>query len=339
MENNAEHTELNLLKKNYFQCYHNNRGYCRYGQKCHFQHFNETCQKRVCKDGECPKRHPKICKWGQKCKFKKKGICAFKHESEARNLSTDLSSYKDDVEKLKTEIEELKNNNKIKQRKLCELFSENDERETIIDDINDELEELKMSVNRFVQENTDLRSKIETLQTIKCVICYNIFLSESDLRSHLLDKHELKENFNCKTCDEISEKTKDTELLVNDSSVMYYCDKCDFQYDEEDAVKAHNEIYHENKCDDCGENLEDEGALKKHIELQHVHKCDKCDFTTTTSKGLKIHHGVKHKEVQSKSEDSVVKETYSCNKCCLKFTTKKDLKTHKDGMHKAVLIF
>ena len=122
-----------------------------------------------------------------------------------------------------------------------------------------------------------MRSKFETVQSRKCVICFCIFSSDSDLRSHLLEKHEFKEYFNS------NEQAKDAELLVNNSIVIYYCDKCDFQYDEADAVEAHKEIYHENNCDNCDEKFEDEDALNSHIELHHVNKCDKCDYTSTTS--------------------------------------------------------
>ena len=96
---------------------------------------------------------------------------------------------------MKVEIIELKNNNKMKQKKLSELFAEKDEKETITDNINDEIEKLKMCVKRFKQENIELRSKIETLQSRKCVICYCIFLSDSDLRLNLtrLDRQKPSE--------------------------------------------------------------------------------------------------------------------------------------------------
>ena len=59
----------------------------------------------------------------------------------------------------------------------------------------------------------------------------------------------MKQNLN-------SEKQINEELLDFDTSnVMDYCDKCDFEYDELDAVKSHKELYHENNCDTCGEDF------------------------------------------------------------------------------------
>ena len=62
-----------------FQCYFNNRGYCRHRDQCHFRHFSEICEERVCRDKQCQSRHTRICKHDQSCKFFKKGICAYTH--------------------------------------------------------------------------------------------------------------------------------------------------------------------------------------------------------------------------------------------------------------------
>ena len=43
---------------------------------------------------------------------------------------------------------------------------------------------------------------------------------------------------------------------------MYYCDKYDFEYEEEDAVKTQTELQNENSCDKCGENFDEEDGLK-----------------------------------------------------------------------------
>ena len=80
--------KLTNKKKNSFQCYHNNRGYCKFQEECRFQHFKEVCQKRLCKDIECEKRHPKPCRNGLYCKFNKVNNCYFRHEdsNEEQNI-------------------------------------------------------------------------------------------------------------------------------------------------------------------------------------------------------------------------------------------------------------
>ena len=57
-------------------CKYQNVGYCKYKDKCRFQHSNEDCDKKYDKRN-CMKRHRKICKHGETCKYKLK--CEFRH--------------------------------------------------------------------------------------------------------------------------------------------------------------------------------------------------------------------------------------------------------------------
>ena len=43
-ETSFEHTKV-FLNKNLVQCYHNNRGYCSFRDRCRYNHFNEICTK------------------------------------------------------------------------------------------------------------------------------------------------------------------------------------------------------------------------------------------------------------------------------------------------------
>ena len=60
--------DCRLTSRNLFQCQHNNRGYCKFGNKCRYMHFTKTCTKKACKQKECPFRHPKPCRNGENCK-------------------------------------------------------------------------------------------------------------------------------------------------------------------------------------------------------------------------------------------------------------------------------
>ena len=65
------------------------------------------------------------------------------------------------------------------------------------------------------------------------------------------------------SCEESNNSISDTNLdqsnfvLENSNTVMYYCDKYDFEYEEEDAVKTQRELQNENSCDKCGENFDE----------------------------------------------------------------------------------
>ena len=65
-------------------------------------------------------------------------------------------------------------------------------------------------------------------------------------------------------------KQKEDKILFDMNTyieVMYYCDNCDFEYEEEDAVESHMELYHDNNCD----NFAAEDDLNTHKELIHRH--------------------------------------------------------------------
>ena len=123
---------------------------------------------------------------------------------------------------------------------------------------------------------------------------------------------------------------EEPEVLDISNCVNYSCDKCDFYFDEEDALDTHNELYHENRCDICDVEFEEEDALITHKEIYHENKCDICDYESTTEKGLKIHKGRTHKEKS---------DAYSCDKCGLQFLSKDNFNEHNKTMHRAFLTF
>ena len=90
---------------------------------------------------------------------------------------------------------------------------------------------------------------------------------------------------NVRSCDEpniITEddvnnmKQKDDErpLDMNTSiEVMYYCDKCDFEYEEEDAMESHKELYQEQiaaHCIRCNLKFPNNIAFNKHKKTMHT---------------------------------------------------------------------
>ena len=106
--------------RNHFQCYHNNKGYCKYRSECHFQHYKETCLKTVCKDLECKYRQPKICRHKWNGKFNKKNICFFKHEKLNAKVTNELEALEEEVNNLREEISDLKKEIETKQNVLEE---------------------------------------------------------------------------------------------------------------------------------------------------------------------------------------------------------------------------
>ena len=80
MEKNLKLTKTSDSDLNLLQCQHNNKGYCKFGLQCRYQHYNEICEKKICRTKECPARHPKACKNAQNCKFRENNCCAYRHD-------------------------------------------------------------------------------------------------------------------------------------------------------------------------------------------------------------------------------------------------------------------
>ena len=107
-ESYLRHTKV-FNNKNLFQCYHNNRGYCTFRDKCRYKHFKEICSKTICREQECEKRHPVICRYRDDCKFNRTNNCAFKHINTEKNVASldfenKLESFSEEIESLKREI-------------------------------------------------------------------------------------------------------------------------------------------------------------------------------------------------------------------------------------------
>ena len=131
---------------NSFQCYHNNTGYCKFGNRCKFQHYYALCPKQVCREISCKFRHPKSCKFEANCKYFKRNLCAYKHvdkekdiddhknkeikdmESEDRRLKANkVKEYEDKIDILKAEIVDLRLNIENKTKELEEIITNEDE--------------------------------------------------------------------------------------------------------------------------------------------------------------------------------------------------------------------
>ena len=162
------------LTKNEFQCFHNNKGYCKFGVECHFQHYHDICLEKVCRDKECKARHPKYCKNGDDCKFYKKKICAYRHEDlksveaiKTQNLMKENEALEEEVKKLEVEIAELKENVTKKEQKIAKIFQDNSksiekclEENTNLKDI---LHKNEISIENLRKHNEGLKAANQTL--------------------------------------------------------------------------------------------------------------------------------------------------------------------------------
>ena len=77
-------TEQNLKTKSQ-KCEFFDRGYCKKGEDCEYQHPDKVCSKSNCFNEKCHDPHPNPCWWGPRCKFYNTNICLFSHDTTAKN--------------------------------------------------------------------------------------------------------------------------------------------------------------------------------------------------------------------------------------------------------------
>ena len=143
-------TKMNL--KHQVQCSHNNRGFCRFRDKCYYPHFTKACSKKVCRDQACLFRHPKSCKFGEDCKFYKKKICAFKHaetDKELAKIKKEINDFEEEVMMLKGDISNLKDIIKTKEEDLEAKLAAEAEQLKLKTDLSRENEELKSIIAHY----------------------------------------------------------------------------------------------------------------------------------------------------------------------------------------------
>ena len=221
-----------FLNKNLIHCYHNNRGYCSFRDKCRYQHFSDICDKNICREKECRKRHPVICRYKDECKFFKTKNCAFKHQNTKRDVASEnfqrkIKIFTDDIELLKSEIKDLKMNINTKEKELAESRIEiqqlklkltlkpNKQQE---EDLRNENNELKKQIDILENKNKALEikpipinkaptkdegsefehgdednSKLRT--KVSCKKCGLHFSSKEALKKHDSDMHKVKLTF------------------------------------------------------------------------------------------------------------------------------------------------
>ena len=99
-------TRAYFENKNYFQCYHNNVGFCKFKEHCRYQRYTEICSKIVCKDKTCKYRHPKTCKKREQCIFLKRKSCLYNHKVDKHKdwIMDEKVKLEKDVKELREEI-------------------------------------------------------------------------------------------------------------------------------------------------------------------------------------------------------------------------------------------
>ena len=239
------------LTKNEFQCFHNNKGYCKFGVECHFQHYYDLCLEKVCREKECKARHPKYCKNGDNCKFNKKKICAYRHENlnsvteiEAQNIMKECEALEEEVKKLKVEIAEMKENVKKKEQKISVMSQDNSK-----------------AIEKYLEENKTLKDILHKNE----ISLENLRKDNEGLKGANQTLNEKIANQQVKFL-ELSIKYEDLTKLVGNANINkpslgnFKCKKCEKYFSSKLKLDEHQNLH----CDICGEIFLSIIYLKKH---------------------------------------------------------------------------
>ena len=125
-----------------------------------------------------------------------------------------------------------------------------------------------------------------------------------------------------KTNKEIDENKKCQDQEVN-PSIVYICDKCDFETIKSDDIKSHEKNKHMTKnykCEECEYQTKEKDHLREHKKSRHGKintekrtdqiKCKECDFRAESNEIMK-----KHMEVAMGHKKQSVCRYFMNNRC------------------------
>ena len=235
-------------QKDHFQCYYHNRGYCKFGNQCHYQHYSESCPKTICLDKQCMFRHPKMCRNSINCKFFKRQTCMYRHhplnELKPKNvLSNNIKMLEEEVKRLEREIENLKLDLKTK--------------EDIIAKESDASKQYKVNdleLNKMKQKYQTKENECETLLEDKFKLSKINETLEEEIKHLKAAKVELLPNYACDECDFHAGTLK--ELLIHirlphmpKTERLYNCVECKITFKKRFDLIIHHSVKHPGKND------------------------------------------------------------------------------------------
>ena len=156
-------------------------------------------------------------------------------------------------------------------------------------------------------------------------------------------------------------ESKNSENEIEDESLKYKCEFCDFQSNSKQGLKTHITRKHTKyseetrpiNCEVCEIEFKCTKELSKHM-IFHCYKdasilkfkCDECDFWGTNTITMDMHFRRLHSEtitcglcdfVASNLEELYIHtftcEIFTCNRCKKTFKTFADMKTHFEIDH------
>ena len=113
------------------------------------------------------------------------------------------------------------------------------------------------------------------------------------------------------------EKTESKQSVYESASVIFICDRCDFETTTSSNLKSHTRSKHTieklYKCEECEYKTREKDQLREHKQLKHRNRpisCKECDFQTNSQETLE-----KHMKVAMGHKNKSICRYYQNNRC------------------------
>ena len=230
-------------------CQYNQRGHCKFGDKCIQKHENEICHDRnECTNQYCNKRHPRECRYFiqfGRCKFG--GGCSYSHENDNKS---------EKEEKLEKEVEEMKEGMK-------------------------KVENLEKEVHKLKAEVMNIKVNMARMYKL---IKENQVIPEVKKGE---DKKEVKDA-ESKKDDDKNDYGKNEDKDDNNSEIIkrkqgqtkFRCEQCDYEAKKKVTLMKHMNTKHGKVKSDEEQMtaVNEETKAKKGNTCQDCENCENCDY-------------------------------------------------------------
>ena len=182
-------------------------GFCKFTDRCRFQHVEEICRNPSCEIRGCSLRHPKVCKFFRdynRCKFGE--WCCFKHITNNTNID-EIST-----EKIRKEIESLQ-----------KIINDKDEV------INHLAEKIKIIEDKLFSVESSLEIIKKEEESFKCEECEFVGKNRKGLNIHIKRIHG-PSNEETISDDKVNKMEKRIYKLEKIRLGSNFCDFCDLEF-------------------------------------------------------------------------------------------------------------
>ena len=326
-DNVSKILSTNIIKKlfefentNKRKCRYHNRGFCKFGDQCHFQHHSSICEEYKnngqCERQDCHSRHPKLCRhWAKKpdgCKRNEK--CQYLHDEKKKyksttnnltnsidkqditensgilNQSNDNTSDDDITVHSKQAVEtdtNVRNRNNTKDEKANKISVKEDLKLSIKKSLlNNDYEPYSYKTNDLSEENSTNANNCDSPNSTKVIVKQIVDSPETKKNSNLQLQNSDKIHDSVDTI-RPPDKNVSQKASSNDPEYNYNCKECDFKAISKVHLNSHTTFAHSIV-------IKDIYKAKQNVKSNTEFTCDKCAYKAGSTTGLEAHIAFTH---------------------------------------------